>query len=288
MQPIDHDSPRAIKRLLNERNLTVKKRFGQNFLINRGARHKIIDALECENGDLVWEVGPGIGSLTDLLLTKEIRLITFEIDYGFAGVLGEHFQNRGNFELVTGDFINTWQNVAQRVGYPDKIVGNLPYRCAAAIILSLFRHGNNALRAVFTVQKEVALRMTALPGTHLYSSFSALCRLKWSITNIGDLHAGSFFPPPRVISTILVLEAKTPPPSNPRLVMLITRGIFANRRKTVKNNLIRFLEEQGVSPHLCGEILDLTGVRGDSRPETLTEEHILSLVGVLSGILPSS
>ena len=284
---IDFDSPRAIRRLLEERNLSVKKRFGQNFLINRGAREKIIKALQCESDDAVWEIGPGIGSLTGMLLNEHVRLAAFEIDYGFSRILTEQYKTDKNFSLVTGDFIETWELEKNRSGFPDRIVGNLPYSSAAAILLNLIRSGNTAQRLVFTVQKEAAQRITANLGSPAYSSFSILCRLKWSIKVLGDLRPGSFYPSPRVVSTILVCEPRVFPPISPEIIMRVTRGLFANRRKTVKNNLGSFVANYGGDQRTVSDILNSLSISFDTRPENLAEDHILSLVGALVNILPS-
>ena len=138
LKETDFDSPRVLKRLLEERGLTVKKRYGQNFLINSGARKRIVDALELRGGELVWEIGPGIGSVTSKLIGRNIRLFAFEIDRGFVRVLTEAYPHLADFTIVVGDFIKTWPAVRDSSGEPDLIVGNLPYSSAAETKTSPF------------------------------------------------------------------------------------------------------------------------------------------------------
>jgi 16S rRNA (adenine1518-N6/adenine1519-N6)-dimethyltransferase len=268
--------------LLSAEGLTVKKRFGQNFLINSDARKRIVDALGIAGGELVWEIGPGIGSLTSRLVRENIRLVVFEIDHGFARVLKDAYSSSTDFSIVEGDFIKTWQEAYGRSGEPDLIVGNLPYSCASAIFLTLIEGGVQARRMICTVQREAALRMTAQPGSSEYSSFSALCALTWKIERLGDLKAGSFYPPPRVRSTILSLEPRKRTQAVPAVQLLAgVRAIFAGRRKTIRNNLRMAVSKIDMNPRELLEEVDSSGFDLDQRPETLSPERVENLAGIL-------
>lgn len=276
-----------MRRVLQDEGLTVKKRFGQNFLVNSDARRRIVDSLELRAGELIWEIGPGIGSLTSKLVKHNIRLVVFEIDHGFARVVKEAYSGNDDFSIVEGDFMKTWRITREKSGEPDLIVGNLPYSCATAIFLSLIEGKIKARRIVCTVQREAALRMTALPGKPEYSSFSVLCALTWRIKRLGDLKAGSFYPPPRVRSTIISLE----PRQRESLVQAAdllsgVRSIFAGRRKTLKNNLRMVMSKAGKDPNDLLDEVEASGYSLEGRPETLEPEQVEKLLVVLQRYLP--
>ena len=275
----DYDSPHALKTLLEDYGLTVKKRFGQNFLINRGAREKIVESLEIKKGDRVWEIGPGTGSLTYKLIEQDIQLIVFEIDRGFVRILTDLFGGNKHFKIVTGDFVDTWRQELQDGGAPDVIVGNLPYNSAAAIFLSLMEAEVTPKKLVCTVQKEAAQRMKAEPGTSDYSSFSVLCSLIWDIRSIGDLKGGSFYPAPRVRSTVLELVPARKPLEVSRAVLLRTvRELFAGRRKTIRNNLRQFAQKIDVPSEILITAVEDAGISTNQRPGELKPEIIQTLV----------
>ncbi|MBT3276184.1 MAG: ribosomal RNA small subunit methyltransferase A [Spirochaetales bacterium] len=279
MIDIDYDSPIALKSLLESRGLTVKKRFGQNFLINKGARTKIIDSLGIKTGDRVWEIGPGVGSLTHKLVEKEIQLTVFEIDRGFVRVLEDLFEGKSGLKIVTGDFIHTWKQVVEMSGLPDIIVGNLPYSSAAAIILSLTEGEISPRKLVCTVQKESAQRMTAREGSADYSSFSVLCSLIWNIRSLGDLKGGSFYPPPKVKSTVLELLPSGEELLVSRAVLLkVVRELFAGRRKTIRNNVIMFAKKIAVPSNILLSAVESTGIDTGLRPGDLDPQKVQSLV----------
>ena len=289
LRDADFDSPRELKRVLDAEGLTVKKRFGQNFLINSDARSRIVDSLEIQGGELVWEIGPGIGSLTNKLVEKNIRLTVFEIDHGFARVLKRAYSSNDDFVIVEGDFIKTWQGTRDRSGEPDLIVGNLPYSCAAAIFLSLIEGRIGARKIICTVQREAALRMTARPGNPEYSSFSVLCALTWHVERLGDLKAGSFYPPPRVRSTIISLKPRKRTPLLPAGELLDgVRGIFAGRRKTIKNNLRMVMSKTGIESDKLLEEAARNGFDLGERPETLAPERVEDLLVIVRRYLDAS
>ena len=286
---VDYNSPRSIQALLDNYQLTPKKRYGQNFLVNPSARAKIVNALEIEGGEKVWEVGPGIGSLTKSLVELPIDLTVFEIDRGFARILEERYGRYANFRIITGDFINTWNDERKSRGTPDLILGNLPYSSAAAIVLSLFEGCIQASKLVFTVQREMADRMTAKPGTPQYSSFTALCAIMWDVRSLGDLKAGSFYPIPRVRSTVVELLPSGRVSDVPTVLLLRTaRELFAGRRKTIKNNIRLMAAKYGVAPNLLLSAATGIGIDVQRRPGTMPPTVIHDLICALSDHLPEA
>ncbi|PKL03960.1 MAG: hypothetical protein CVV53_09020, partial [Spirochaetae bacterium HGW-Spirochaetae-9] len=150
----------------------MSKRFGQNFLVDPNAREKLYAALGTTAPVHVWEIGPGIGAMTALLLQRGHSVTAFEIDHGFARILRDLFGDNPRFTLVEGDFLKTWKDAGTN---PDIVFGNLPYNVALTIIGDLLESGQVPQRMIFTVQKEAAQRIVAVPGTKDYSAFSVLC-----------------------------------------------------------------------------------------------------------------
>ena len=155
------DSPADIRALLEVRGLALKKRWGQNFLVNRGARQRLVEILAPQAQETVWEVGPGLGSMTGLLAASAARVIAFEVDRGLVSYLGETLGDTVNISIVSGDFLDTWKGTLQARGNPDRILGNLPYRSASMMIADIIESGMRPSRMVFTVQRELADRMVS-------------------------------------------------------------------------------------------------------------------------------
>ncbi|MFO7848604.1 MAG: 16S rRNA (adenine(1518)-N(6)/adenine(1519)-N(6))-dimethyltransferase RsmA [Spirochaetia bacterium] len=233
-----HDSPAALRRFLEEEGLAPSRRFGQNFLISTKVRKRIIDLLDIERESSVWEIGPGLGAMSETLAEIARELTLFEIDRRFAEYLREVFRFAGSVEVVEGDFLKTWRDIRARKGSPDRIIGNLPYNAASHIIASLLEGEVHAPIMVFTVQKEVALRMMAGPGGKEYSSLSVLCGLHCTVFNGGDIAAGSFYPAPKVVSKVVVLKPHNRYKKPVRdIAASAARDAFSSRRKTIANAL---------------------------------------------------
>jgi 16S rRNA (adenine1518-N6/adenine1519-N6)-dimethyltransferase len=254
------DSLADIRSILAERGIALKKRWGQNFLVNRSARERLVGLLDPAPGDTVWEIGPGLGAMTAALAAGAGRLFAFEVDRGLCRYLEESLAELPNVTLVPGDFLRTWRPTRERHGAPHLLIGNLPYRSASLMIADLIESGLRPRRAVFTVQRELAERMSSPPGRKSYSSFSVLCQACFSVAGRGDLQPGSFYPAPDVVSSIVELTPLPEGPGNEDLAALsrIARSMFASRRKTIRNNVrdesvIRALQREGVDPGLRAE-----------------------------------
>jgi 16S rRNA (adenine1518-N6/adenine1519-N6)-dimethyltransferase len=277
----DYDSPSALKAFLEEREMGMQKKFGQNFLINSSARRKLADALDVTKGTRVWEVGPGLGALTSGILEKGADLTAFEIDRGFAKALESIFADEikeNRFRLVVGDVLKTWKSYFEKNGTPDRFFGNLPYNVAAVIVGDFISAGLRFEKSVVTVQKEVGLRMTAKPGSEDYSSFSVLCQWAYDITPLMDLSGGSFWPRPNVDSRAVLMTKKENFPNckDPKHFMQMQRALFVSRRKTVKNNLSTFLSDS----LKADAILQKARIDPSIRAERLDIETLLHLSDV--------
>ena len=285
MQHPDYNSPIALKNFMDENNMAMQKKFGQNFLVNADARKKLIDVLDVKPGLKVWEVGPGLGSMTSGLLERGVNLTVFEIDHGFARLLTQFFEeyaNSGNFSLVEGDVLKTWPKFAKENDIPKRFFGNLPYNVAATIIADTITKGFRFDKAVFTIQKEVGQRMNAKPGTEDYSSFSVLCQWAYDVKPVMDLAGGNFWPVPNVASRAVLMTKKEdfPKCENPELFRKMVRQIFALRRKTLRNNLSRFVKAE-----ICDEALKIAGIEPSIRAENLSVEDLLKLSDALNSVI---
>ena len=285
MQHPDYNSPIALKNFMDENNMAMQKKFGQNFLVNADARKKLIDVLDVKPGMKVWEVGPGLGSMTSGLLERGVNLTVFEIDHGFARLLTQFFEeyaNSGNFSLVEGDVLKTWPKFAKENDIPERFFGNLPYNVAATSIADTITKGFRFDKAVFTIQKEVGQRMNAKPGTEDYSSFSVLCQWAYDVKPVMDLAGGNFWPVPNVASRAVLMTKKEdfPKCENPELFRKMVRQIFALRRKTLRNNLSRFVKAE-----ICDEALKIAGIEPSIRAENLSVEDLLKLSDALNSVI---
>jgi len=270
----------------------MSKRFGQNFLINRPSREHILAELSAEPGMHVWEIGPGIGAMTQLALKAGLVVTAFEIDHGFSRLLLRIFGAEGAFKLVEGDFLATWKAELAASGAPDRIFGNLPYNAANAIVASLLEGGLVPPRMLFTVQKEAGLRMTATPGSKDYSAFSVLCTSACRAKLAFDLGSSSFWPAPRVTSSVVRMVPRPDPvAANDRVgFSTFVRTGFSSRRKTLRNNVRSagpalgrvFGRGDGASmdEELAG-ILEHLGIRADIRAEALAPEELASVFEAL-------
>jgi 16S rRNA (adenine1518-N6/adenine1519-N6)-dimethyltransferase len=285
---MNYDSPAEIRRTLAGLGLTLKKRWGQNFLVNRGVREKILELVDARPEEAVWEIGPGLGCLTSGLAGRCRLLVAFEIDHGLLRFLAQSFAEQRGFVLEAGDAVQRWAGALERHGTPDKVVGNLPYSAASAVIGSFAEQAFSPKRLVFTVQRELAARMTAVPGGKNYSAFSALCQHAYRVREMFAVRPGSFYPAPKVSSSVVLLEPRIPQDS-PRVRALfqqLLQAAFRSRRKTLWNNL------QAWCVDLPAERLDRAlreeGIDPGSRAEQLAPERLAALARRLAGGQPWS
>jgi len=272
---INYNSASCLRAFLEKEGLGMRKKFGQNFLINPSVRQALVDALGSRSGDRVWEVGPGLGAMTSLLLEKGFSVKAFEIDPGFIGVLKKIFCEEKRFTLIEGDVMKTWSTQEPSPFF----LGNLPYNVGAALLADLIEKGRLFTRMVVTVQKEVALRMAACAGTGDYSSFSVLCQSAYKVKPLMLIRPSSFYPKPNVDSMGVLLESR-PPLSYPDVFYPLVRSLFSSRRKTIKNNLASFLSSRFAksSPaDICAAVLAENSLSGNERAENLNCDGFLSL-----------
>ena len=285
MKHPDYNSPSELKQILDLNGFSMQKKFGQNFLINGDARKKIIDALDVNENTTVWEVGPGLGAMTNEILERGANLTVFEIDRGFAMLISKFFKEYSEnkkFNLIEGDVLKTWKKqITENI--PDRFFGNLPYNIAATLIADTIEKNIRFERCVFTIQKEVALRMAAKPGTEDYSSFSVLCQWAYNVNPIMDLNGNNFWPRPNVDSRSVLLTPNESFPgcNNPGLFIKMERALFSSRRKNLRNNLTVFLHNND----LAVEALTKAQIDPSKRAEVLSIPEMLRLSYVLNDLM---
>jgi 16S rRNA (adenine1518-N6/adenine1519-N6)-dimethyltransferase len=271
---INYNSAATLQTFLTENGLGMRKKFGQNFLINPGIRDALVSALNADAGEGVWEIGPGLGAMTRLLLERGLHVRAFEIDPGFARILRELFSAHADFVLVEGDVLKTWPAEPES----PYLLGNLPYNIAAAVLADFVEQGRLFKRIVVTVQREVARRMAAEPDSADYSSFSVLCASAYRVKPLMIIKSASFYPRPHVDSQAVLLELRDDAAAyKPACLYPLVRRLFASRRKTIKNNLAAFCTLRGKPAAMAAEALEQCSLDGGKRAENLTLGDFMAL-----------
>ncbi|HEX8251876.1 MAG TPA: 16S rRNA (adenine(1518)-N(6)/adenine(1519)-N(6))-dimethyltransferase RsmA [Thermoanaerobaculia bacterium] len=237
-----------------------KKKWGQNFLRNRGAVEKIVAAVEPEADDVVLEIGPGEGVLTEKLIGLGNRVIAIEIDPDLGARLRAKFGDR--LELRNEDAVE-----APLPETSFRAVGNLPYNVGTPILRRVIADPN-CRRAVFMLQKEVADRVSAKPGSDPYGYLTLYVQAFASAKTLMTLDPRSFYPPPKVRSAVVVLDPRDPGLQSPRDEVLdLVSASFRMRRKKLVNNLTgwRDLTREQVQTAIAA-----AGLSEDVRAETMS------------------
>jgi 16S rRNA (adenine1518-N6/adenine1519-N6)-dimethyltransferase len=254
------------------RNPLLKKALGQHHLVDGALCRPLIQFLAPE-GKRVLEIGPGGGVLTAELLAAGARVLGWELDPDWAAVLRRRLPNP-RLALVVGDAL---QIIWDRLLSPTLVTGNLPYNVATAIIEDLLPHHARVPRAAFLVQKEVADRIVAAPGSDAYGSFSVIVAAYARSRILGRVKPGSFRPPPKVDSAFVGLDLQPPPlPENemPDFIALV-RLAFGQRRKTLRNALAA-----GWGKRRAEAVLAEAGIPERARAEELGLESFLQVYAV--------
>lgn len=253
-----------IRDLLASRGLAPRKSLGQNFLIDHNLIRKLVDASGVKRGDLVLEVGPGTGALTDELLGRGCRVVAAELDRGLAELLRERLADpqgalgappQASFTLVEGDCLASKRHLAPALaealgGAPFKLVANLPYGAATPLMLSLLAEHPECGSMFVTIQREVADRLLAKPGTDEYGTLSVVAQAVARVERIAVLPPECFWPRPEVTSAMVsVLRRADPLTAHPGALADFVQGLFSKRRKQLGSVLGReFPWPPGVTP----------------------------------------
>ncbi|HEV2826127.1 MAG TPA: 16S rRNA (adenine(1518)-N(6)/adenine(1519)-N(6))-dimethyltransferase RsmA [Pyrinomonadaceae bacterium] len=252
------------------------KRFGQNFLTDQGTIRRIVDALDPRAEETIIEIGPGRGALTIPLLQRAGSLVAVEFDQNLIPLLTERFSGQTNFKLIQSDALTVDFCAAIYPASSARVVANLPYNVATAILQRLIEHRHCLSEMVLMLQREVVERITAGPGSGDRGYLSVFVQAYCETDKLFDVAPGSFRPAPKVWSSVIKLTLRPgaiPDVRDEKLLWQIVSAGFAQRRKTILNNLRNAsspLQEiinlhGGASIVLCQAEVDL-----QRRAETLT------------------
>ncbi len=276
--------------ILRKYNFSTKKKYGQNFLIDTGALEGIIEAAEVTKDDFVLEIGPGIGTLTQYLAYHARKVCAVEIDKTILPILEETLSAWDNVEVISGDILKTdIGEIARRENEnrPIRVVANLPYYITTPIILGLFESGAPLKSMTVMVQKEVAERMQAGPGSKIYGALSLVVQY-YSKPEVNFIvHPNSFMPQPGVDSAVVTLKRYEEPPvkvENEELLFDLIRASFNQRRKKLSNGIANFAKFSFTREQV-EEALETIGLSAGIRGEKLNLQNFADLTNELTKLL---
>lgn len=272
-------APSEVKALLDRLDFRPSKVLGQNFLIDANILRIMLAAAHLTKDDAVLEVGPGLGVLTEWLVRWAGRVVAVEKDRRLCAHLRTHFAGTKNLEIVEGDALEVGLE-GLLAGGVNKLVSNLPYSVASRLIVELVESPHRPEQMVVTVQREVANRLAAGPGTKDYGLISVMTQLRYEVGAVKNVSPSCFLPAPDVWSAIVNLVLRDPPPAGPRdpaHLKAILKTAFAQRRKQMASILRR-----GKTLADLERTLKAAGVDPRARPETLSPAQWVSLSDVLA------
>lgn len=280
-------NPQKTIEVLQKYNFSFQKKFGQNFLIDPHVLDKIISAAEITKDDFVLEIGPGIGTLTQYLAEAAREVVAVEIDSTLIPILEDTLSAYDNVSVINEDVLKVdLRKLAEERngGKPIKVVANLPYYITTPIIMSLFESHVPLKSLTVMVQKEVALRMQAGPGTKDYGALSLAVQYYASPYLAANVPPNCFMPRPNVGSAVIRLTrfGETPVQvKDEKLLFRLIRASFNQRRKTLQNGLVNSQELDFTKEQVAAAIATL-GVSPSVRGEALTLEQFAALANALS------
>lgn len=276
-------SPEVVHYICKRFDIKMSKKLGQNFLIKRGIVDEIVHAAELTPGEPVLEVGPGIGTLTQGLAQSGADVTAIELDRRLLEVLDTTLASYDNVRIVHGDVLKL--DVPAIMNHkPFKVVANLPYYITTPIIMSLLESKLPIERLVVMVQKEVALRMVAQPGTKDYGALSVAVQYYTEPDIVLDVPPKSFLPAPAVTSSVIRCVLRDKPPVDvidEKLFFRVVKAGFAQRRKTFANTM----KTTGLSKDRIEELLEKANIDGQRRGETFTLQEFADVANVWASLI---
>jgi len=220
----------------------ARKRFGQHFLSDASVIDAIVDAIDPKDGEALVEIGPGLGAMTDPLVERCRRLTVIELDRDLAARL----RRRAELNVVESDVLKVdFGALAQQLGRPLRVVGNLPYNISTPILFHLLGAVDHVVDQHFMLQKEVVERMAAAPGGKDYGRLSVMLQWRYDIESVLDVPPEAFEPPPRVDSAVVRMQPRVPAPEvDAALLGELVTVAFSQRRKLLRHTLGRWLEQR--------------------------------------------
>ncbi len=279
-------NPQKTIEIIQKYEFAFQKKFGQNFLIDTHVLDKIISAAEITKDDLVVEIGPGIGTMTQYLACAAREVVAIEIDKMLIPILKETLADYDNVTVINEDVLKVDLNKLaeeKNGGRPVKIVANLPYYITTPIIMGLFENHVPLHSITVMVQKEVADRMRMGPGTKDYGALSLAVQYYAEPYLVANVPQNCFMPRPKIGSAVIRLTVHEQPPvtvKDEKLMFKLIRASFNQRRKTLANGLNNS-PELNYSKEQIAEAIEKLGVSASVRGEALTLEQFAKLADIL-------
>lgn len=275
----------AIHEIEQQFGFRLSKSLGQNFLIDKNIRDKIVEGSLIGPEDLVIEIGPGVGVLTQLLAAQAEHVVAIEIDKGLIPILEETLQDYPNAEVVNEDVLSCDLKSlieSRKTKGAVRFVGNLPYYITTPIIMKILEERLPADSITVMVQKEVAERLAAKPGKKTYGAITVAVRYYCEVTKVVSAPREVFYPKPNVDSLVLRLDIRKECPVtllDESVFFAVVKAGFGQRRKTLHNALTGLY---GMDKSQTGEILDKAGIDPGRRAETLDMDEFALLANTIT------
>jgi len=262
---------RAIKHLLKTYGLSPRKRFGQNFLVDRNIANKIVTLAGLSQTDIVIEVGPGPGMLTERLVDTGAKVVAIELDRKLVEVLQKRFLGIKNLEIINADALKlSYRGLSQRYSKRLRVVSNLPYNISTPILFKFLDERDAFFSLLLMLQREVAERIVARPGTKDYGVLSVLTQFYTDVKIELSVPPSVFYPRPKVYSSLVrfnILDRPKVDVKDPIRFQQVVKAAFGRRRKTLFNALKalalplplldKVFKDGGIDPKRRGEALTL-------------------------------
>lgn len=277
------------KYLMKKYNISANKNLGQNFLIDKDVIETIVRASEINKEDLVIEIGPGLGTLTNMLLQEAGKVIAVELDKRMVEILNDRFALYTNFEIINEDILKLNLNsiIAKEKENNNiknvKVVANLPYYITTPIIMNLLENELNLESITIMIQKEVADRIVAIPGSKLSGAITYAVHYYSEPESIKIVPNTSFIPAPKVGSEVIKLQIRQNPKvdvKNKSLFFNIIKASFMQRRKTLANALLNsklFNSKEEVK-----QLIQNANIDENIRGEKLSLQEFANLANIIS------
>ncbi len=284
-------NPRVIRELMEEAGIRFRRDLGQNFLVDPAVPEEIADAASVDEDAVILEIGPGIGCLTAALAERYRRVVAVEIDRGLIPVLEKTLAEYENVTVVNGDCMEVDLSAllsaaagggVPGVDFPVAVAANLPYYITTPILLKLLESGIRFSRITVMVQKEVADRLAAAPGSKDYGAITAVLGYYGTVERRFTVSPGSFLPPPAVSSAVVSIDLYPEPrfkPLSEKVFFAAVHAAFEQRRKTLVNALSARFSDLGKEK--LGEIVVSCGFPADVRGERLGTGEFVALSDAL-------